>query len=589
MRADVNLYRDAFESAPAGMFVCRADGTLIAVNRALALITGFSTEELLQQRNLLSLHEPNELSWRPDVPLSHERLGIPTPAFPASAPARHARGAYGALGRPDPALLYAAEWTWLRRDGAPIAVYLCLARTAGEGAQPDADGNHYVGTVTRMADLLADKPSLPFTSTQHDPVTRLPNQSLLRERMEHMISRCERSGRKFWLLVIEHDQLRVLQDSLGPAAIDVALRIAADRLRDATAFDDALACVGANQFVVVLADHAVPVGVAASRLIERLGEPIECLGTAVRLTASVGVATFPDDAREAPLLMQRAVIALNAARAQGGNAVRHFSGELQSQAARRLDLEVSLREALAREQFNLVYQPQVAIGTGEINSVEALLRWNHPLKGSIPPVEFIPIAEESGLILQIGAWVMHEACAQISRLLRLYGNAPRVAVNVSPLQFQRQDVYALVREALKAAALEPRYLEVEITEGVLMGNTEQAIATLRSLRELGVHVAIDDFGTGYSSFAYLSRFKVDRLKIDRSFVSAITTDRDGGAIVAAIIAMAHALEIRVTAEGVETAAQAQKLTELQCDDAQGYWYSRPLAKPALENLFAPLS
>jgi EAL domain-containing protein (putative c-di-GMP-specific phosphodiesterase class I) len=280
---------------------------------------------------------------------------------------------------------------------------------------------------------------------------------------------------------------------------------------------------------------------------------------------------------------RRAGVALSAASAVSGNAVRRFSTALEGQAARRFELEAMLREALERQQLHLVYQPQVTLANGRIAQVETLLRWNHPQRGLISPVEFVPVAEESGLIEQI-----RTACRDAGKLLRLTGALPRVAVNVSPQQFQRQNLFETIRSALEDAALDPSYLEVEITEGVLLGDTEQALQTLHALRELGVEVAVDDFGTGYSSLAYLTRFPLNRLKIDRSFVMRMSTDPQCAALVGAIIAMAHALKLRVTAEGVETAEQAAQLEALGCDEAQGFWFSRPITIAALRNLLKPL-
>jgi EAL domain-containing protein (putative c-di-GMP-specific phosphodiesterase class I) len=286
--------------------------------------------------------------------------------------------------------------------------------------------------------------------------------------------------------------------------------------------------------------------------------------------------------------MRRAGVALSAASAINGNAVRRFSTALEGQAARRFELETMLREALEKQQLHLVYQPQVTLATGCIAQVETLLRWNHPQRGLISPVEFVPVAEESGLIEQIGEWVIRTACRDAGKLLRQTGTLPRIAVNVSPQQFQRHNLFETIREALEDAALDPCYLEVEITEGALLGDTEQALQTLHALRELGVEVAVDDFGTGYSSLAYLTRFPLNRLKIDRSFVTGMTTDPQSAALVGAIIAMAHALKLRVTAEGVETAEQAAQLEALGCDEAQGFWFSRPITITALRNVLKPL-
>jgi EAL domain-containing protein (putative c-di-GMP-specific phosphodiesterase class I) len=351
--------------------------------------------------------------------------------------------------------------------------------------------------------------------------------------------------------------------------------------------DGTIASIGGTQFALLINETGSAADAFAAEALSRIAEPIDYGGTALNIAASIGIVAYPDDGGDAPTLMRRAGVALSAAAAVNGNAVRRFSTALEGQAARRFQIETMLREALERQQLHLVYQPQVTLATGRIAQVEALLRWNHPERGMISPAEFVPVAEESGLIEQIGEWVIRTACRDAGKLLRVTGNLPRVAVNVSPQQFQRHDLFQTIRGALDSAALAPSYLEVEITEGVLLDDTEQTLETLHALRGLGVEIAVDDFGTGYSSLAYLTRFPLNRLKIDRSFVTRMAGDPQCHALVGAIVAMAHALGLRVTAEGVETPEQAAQLEALGCDEAQGFWFSRPVTASALANLLSP--
>jgi diguanylate cyclase (GGDEF)-like protein len=444
----------------------------------------------------------------------------------------------------------------------------------------------YVGVVVDMTRYAQSDARLWYVS-HHDGVTRLPNQTLFTERLELTISRCARSHASFTVLIAELDHLRKLRDALGLHAAELVLQIVGERLRGLFPNDGTIASIGGTQFALLINETGAAADAFAAEALARIAEPIDYGGTALNIAASIGIAAYPDDGGDAATLMRRAGVALSAASAVNGNAVRRFSTALEGQAARRFQIETMLREALERRQLHLVYQPQVTLANGRIAQVETLLRWNHPQRGMISPAEFVPVAEESGLIEQIGEWVIRTACREAGRLLRLTGNLPRVAVNVSPQQFRRPDLFDTIRDALDQAALDPSYLEVEITEGALLGDVDQALETLHALRELGVEIAVDDFGTGYSSLAYLTRFPLNRLKIDRSFVARMGNDPQSLALVGAIIAMAHALELRVTAEGVETPEQAAQLQTLGCDEAQGFWFSRPVTASGLRNLLGP--
>ncbi|HEY4295845.1 MAG TPA: EAL domain-containing protein [Paraburkholderia sp.] len=561
----------ALAAAPYGMFICTADGTFETINAAFEKLTGFSAEELVGRCTFESLHDPAELAKR--------RTQLPLLASVTSR--------------------YESEWTYVRRNGSSVRVVLALAPITSLApltpittapAQAGASANacaRYVGIAIDMTRYAQSEARLWYVA-HHDGVTRLPNQTLFTERLELTIARCQRSGGGFTVLIAELDHLRKLRDALGLHAAELVLQIVGERLRSLFPNDGTIASIGGTQFALVINQCGAAADAFAAEALGRIAESIDYAGTTLNIAASIGIVAYPADGGDAPTLMRRAGVALSAAAAVNGNAVRRFSTALEGQAARRFELETMLRDALERQQLHLVYQPQVTLATGRIAQVETLLRWNHPQRGLISPVEFVPVAEEAGLIEQIGEWVIRTACRDAGKLLRQTGTLPRIAVNVSPQQFQRQNLFDTIREALEDAALHPSYLELEITESALLGDTEQALQTLHALRELGVEVAVDDFGTGYSSLAYLTRFPLNRLKIDRSFVTGMSSDPQSAALVSAIIAMAHALKLRVTAEGVETAEQAAQLEALGCDEAQGFWFSRPITIAALRNVLKPL-
>jgi len=428
----------------------------------------------------------------------------------------------------------------------------------------------------------------------YDRLTALPNRHLFKEQLSHAIARAQRSGQVIAMLSLDLDRFKRVNDTLGHEGGDQLLREAAGRLirslrpadyvtRDELdAIDHSVARPGGDEFSVLLAvARAQDAAKVARRILDALSQPFTLGGSEIMVSASIGIAVYPLDGADADALLRNADAAMYYAKEQGKNNYQYYNGSMNTSAVARLALESNLHRALERGEFSLYHQPKVEVGTGAVVGVEALIRWRHPELGVISPADFIPLAEETGLIIPIGEWVLRTACAQI-RAWRNEGLAPvPIAVNMSAKQFHQQDIAAVVQRALREHDVAAHLLEIEITESTAMRNAEQTSATLLDLKALGVSIAIDDFGTGYSSLSYLKRFPIDSLKIDRSFVTGLPGDQDDASIAQAVITMAHALRLKVVAEGVENEAQLQFLAANGCDEMQGYYFSRPV--PAEES------
>ena len=411
----------------------------------------------------------------------------------------------------------------------------------------------------------------------HDALTGLANRTLLTDRVEQAIARAARSGGKVALLFLDLDRFKNVNDSLGHGVGDQLLQAVAARLSACLRAEDTAARLGGDEFIVSLpnvADGAEAAQVAA-RILAELARPFSVAGHPLPAEVSVGIALFPDDGDSAQTLMRNADTAMYHAKESGRGNYQFFSAQMNERVSRRLSTETRLRQAIERGEFTLHYQPLIQLGQGNIVGAEALLRWPQPEQRMVSPADFIPVAEDSGLIVPLGEWVLREACMQAQAWQALHSGL-RICVNLSPRQFGQKHLVRTIEEALRASGLAPHLLELELTEGMLMHHADDTLRTLAQLHEMGVHLAIDDFGTGYSSLSYLKRFPIDTLKIDRSFVKDLNDDPDDAAIVTAIIAMAHSLDLRVVAEGVETVAQARFLRSLACDMAQGFHFGRPM-------------
>lgn len=545
-QALLRLVHAAFQQSHEGMVITAANGTILAVNPATCDITGYSEEELIGENMRIVKSGRHESSFYSGI-------------FDVVAAAGFWQGEI-----------------WNRRkSGETYPQWLSISAVKDEAGRTA----NYVATFADIS--LAKQSERRLHHIAHyDALTDLPNRLSMSQRLSRAVDRARRNGGHGAVLMIDLDHFKNVNDSLGHAAGDDLLQVAVTRMLGRVRQCDMLARVGGDEFVVVLEDLDQPVeaAIVAQALIEELKVPfILDSGPDLFIGGSVGICAFPDDSAEPGQILRNADAALHQAKAAGRSTYRFYTPALTACAIERLDLEARLRRALAHDEFVLHYQPLADMSRPGIKGVEALIRWVDPAKGMISPALFIPLAEETGLIIDIGNWVLRAACLQMKAWLTAGASIGVVAVNLSPHQFHHPDLVEQVRMILRETGLDARHLELEITEGALMNGCEETIEKLTSLKELGVHLAIDDFGTGYSSLAYLKRFPVDKLKVDQAFVRGIQSDRADREIVAAVITLGKALGLEVLAEGIETQEQFDYLKDLGCDTAQGYLLGRPVA------------
>ncbi|WP_250450264.1 EAL domain-containing protein [Caballeronia sp. ATUFL_M2_KS44] len=468
-----------------------------------------------------------------------------------------------------------------RKDGALFWNQLFVAPV------PNAQGmtTHHIGIINDVTDLMDYQEQLEYQAN-YDTLTRLPNRNLLRDRLQHAIEQARRRDSKIAVVFMDLDGFKNVNDSLGHSVGDRLLAVIGERLARSARTSDTVARHGGDEFVIVLTDVTDEADLIAwmERTRAAISEPVWLDETELYVGCSMGASLFPQDGDDAETVLQKADLAMYRAKDLGRNTYQFYEPEMNASAGARMNLERRLRRALRDGEFLLHYQPQVDMATRAIVGIEALVRWHDPEQGLVSPAAFIPVAEESGLIGPLSEWVLREACRQ-NKAWQDAGLPPaRMSVNLSARHFQQRDIAALVTSVLEETGLEPRYLELELTESAIMRNADNAAAMLSELSALGIGIAIDDFGTGYSSLSYLKRFPVHRLKIDRSFVADIGSSGDDETITSAIIALAHSLELQVIAEGVETDAQHEFLRKRDCDEMQGFLFSRPMPHDAIPGL-----
>ena len=461
----------------------------------------------------------------------------------------------------------------IRRDGSESAIE--------DSAAPIHDrGGKVTGTVMVFHDVSESRALTLKMShlAQHDFLTDLPNRMLLNDRITQAIALARRHDNQLAVLFLDLDRFKHINDSLGHAIGDQLLQSVAGRLAACVRSSDTVSRQGGDEFVILLSkvEHAKDAAYSAEKMLTVLTAPHRIAQHDLHVTVSIGIGIYPDDGQDAETLIQGADTAMYHAKESGRNNYQFFTQDMNAQAIERQSLEGGLRRAVGRQEFVLHYQPKVNLETGAITGAEALIRWHHPDRGLILPTQFVPIAEDCGLILPIGRWVLREACRQARTWLDAGLGPTPVAVNISAVEFRAKHFLESVRATLEDTCLEPRYLELELTESVLMQDAESTNSVLHALKAMGVQLTVDDFGTGYSSLSYLRQFPIDALKVDQSFVHDITSDPEDATIVSAVIGMGKSLKQRVIAEGVETREQLAFLQSQGCDEGQGYYFSQPV-------------
>jgi diguanylate cyclase (GGDEF)-like protein/PAS domain S-box-containing protein len=549
-------FRSIFENTVEGIYQTTAEGRFISANPALARIYGYESPEELMGSLAAS---GRSLYVDPERRADFERLMRETGAVTQFESQVH------------------------RRDGSVI----WISENARVVRAPDGRVLHYEGTVEDITERKRYQAELEFQAT-HDALTGLPNRGLLEDRLRQALGYAHRNGSLVAVAFIDLDRFKVINDSLGHGSGDELLMRISRRIRGALREIDTVARQGGDEFVVVLADQSTVESVVAvvERIIAEVAQPVTIDGRELYVTCSVGIALYPNDGEDTTTLLRNADAAMFSAKERGRNSFQFYAPNMNALALERLALEGSLRRATEREEFEVHYQPRVDIRSKKIVGMEALVRWRDAELGFVPPAKFIPVAEEANLINQIGEQVLRAACRQARDWVDLGFDELSVSVNLSARQFRQGRLVETIRSALAETGLEASRLELELTESTIMGHGEEFVAMLAELKGLGVRVAIDDFGTGYSNLSYLSRFPIDALKIDRSFVSEVATDQQHALLAKAVISLGHSLRLKVVAEGVETAEQLDFLRHHGCDEVQGYFFSKPVPPEEFERMLA---
>jgi diguanylate cyclase (GGDEF)-like protein/PAS domain S-box-containing protein len=567
LRLSEERFRRIFDEGPVGMMLANPDYIIIAVNKVFCELLGYTEQELAGQSVAdITCEEDREKSRE----FSRQLFAGSTPVF-------------------------RLEKRYVKKDGGILWANATISSVHGK------EGNVLYGLAI-IEDLTESKKAAEkiHLLAYYDSLTGLPNRTFHKEIMKRAIEHAQRHKEIFALIYIGLDNFQRINDSLGHGSGDLLLKAVADRLTNALRKSDDIARsdehetmnvvsrVGGDEFIALAHDinQAQDAAIASRRLLRELSVPYDLGGHEVFITVSIGIALYPDDGTEIDDLLKNAEKAMRLTKSEGKNNYQFYSGSMNSSVLELLTLESDLHKALERDELVLYYQPKVHAATGTVTGMEALIRWKHPVKGLIPPMQFIPLAETSGLIIPIGEFVIRTVCGQIKTWQEAGYRQINIALNVSSRQFDQPNLIEIVQEALQDTLISPRCLELEITESTIMRNPEKAIRILTELNALGIGISIDDFGTGYSSLSYLKRLPLDFLKIDQSFVKGLASDPRDQAIVRATIAMAHSLNMKTIAEGVETEEQFSFLREHGCDEIQGYLFSRPLPAEEIPGILA---
>jgi diguanylate cyclase (GGDEF)-like protein/PAS domain S-box-containing protein len=531
-------YRSIFERNLTGLYIAEADGKILDCNDACARMLGYSGRHDL----LANSARAEQIVQKFHETASHSSVTIGT------------------------------ELSFERRDGTQGWVLCSLKAAGGE----NGESRIFEGSLVDITERKLAEDRIQFLA-YFDSLTHLPNRVLAHDRLSQAVAVAKRERQTLGVLHLDIDSFKIINDCLGHSTGDELLQSIAQRLQACAREEDTVARLGGDEFLIALGPINSPAdaAVVAERIARDLRPAFNLNGNSLNITCSIGISIFPDHGTDAETLIKNADAAMFAAKGRGRNTFSFFSEQMTAQAIERLHLDNSLRNALEREEFYLVFQPEFNLRTGAVSCWEALIRWKHPELGLIPPDKFIPIAEANGMIVPIGEWVLRTACHH-ARAWHEIGSEVPVAVNVSAVQFRQIGFCELVRSVLKETGLDPEHLELEITESLLLATEDMRFEVLSQLKALGVRLAIDDFGTGYSSLSYLKQLPVSKLKIDRSFIRDLHLNGNEEAITAAIIQMARCLNLTVTAEGVENERQLQFLREQHCDDVQGFLFSKPL-------------
>jgi diguanylate cyclase (GGDEF)-like protein/PAS domain S-box-containing protein len=544
-----------FEFSSEAIMIADAQRRILAVNRAFSEITGYDEAEMVGAPIARLSAENQDRASLEDLWLGIAQSGS-----------------------------WRGEIWQRRQNGETYPVRLTIT------AVRDDQGEilNYIGIFSDISEAKRTEEEL-YRLAHHDALTGLPNRALLRARMEQSLQRAKRDGKRLALLFIDLDLFKNVNDSLGHSIGDELLQNVAQAIEGAVRKADTVARIGGDEFVILMDAIEGPSTAAhlAERLCALISQPFEVGDRELRLTASIGISLYPDDGEGMDSLLSNADLAMYRAKDRGRNTYRFFEAEMNARAMQRLHLETALRGALTRGELQLVYQPQVSLDSAEICGAEVLMRWSHAELGDISPAEFIPIAEEIGLIGELGRWALEQACQQLAAWDAEGFRLPRLAVNISVQQVEHADLVAEVEAILERTGVSASRLELEITESLLMRNVERVITNLGALRDLGVTLAVDDFGSGFSSMRYLKTLPINRLKIDKYFVDGLSVDGNDDAIARAIIALGRALGLHVIGEGIETEAQAAFLRREGCEEGQGYLFGRPMGAAALAEAYAP--